>query len=287
MKKKLHLSFGLFIGLILTTQQISSQIVSHSASQVVTEQAVACENDEFGFTFDNSYWRSYILSNFGFTDTQALTGIQFGYVYVDFDGNAPDIDVTIRAYTTDAVFPTGNLTQIASGIVSINEAGSFTLINALFDTPVNIDENEEVVLEVFFPDTFNDLVQIRVGQNQEAETAPSYFSTAECGGIDITTFEAVGFPGSAIINMSVDSPLSVDELSLSSITVLPNPVDHILNITFPNNVEIESAVLYNVIGEKVLSSSINRIDVSQLPQGVYFLNLKTNAGVIVRKIVKS
>ncbi len=286
MRKILQLLFFLLIHFI-TIQSIQAQVVSHSVSQEVTQPAVACENDEFGFTFDNSYWRSYVLSDFGITGPHALTGVQFGYSYENFEGNAPAIDVTIRAYTSDAPFPNGSLTEIATGTAEINETGSLTVLDALFETPININDNEEIIIEIFFPDTFSHLVQIRAGQNQAGETAPSYFSTLECGGFDFITFDDIGFPGNVIINMIIDNPLSVNEFVLPEISFFPNPVVDTLTIKIPSDVEVQSIVLYDVFGKKVMTSSDYKIDVSDISKGIYFINVETDTGSFVKKIVKS
>jgi len=262
------------------------EIVSHSTSQIVEERAVACFNEEFGFTFLNSYWRSYRLSDFGITGDRALIGAQIGYSFEDNAGIIQEIDIVVRAYLTDALFPTGNLTEIASGVLTIDLDGSFTVLDAPFDIPVNISHNEEVVIEFQFPDTFELSVDIRVGQNQSGETAPSYFSTPDCGGIPITTFEDTGFPGNAIINLIIDSQLSIEENLIAQISLFPNPSEGIVTIQKPSSLEIESVVIQDIYGKILGMYQEDQIDVSSYASGVYVLSIQTSEGTVVKKIVK-
>lgn len=262
------------------------EIVSHGTSQIVEERAVACFNEEFGFTFLNSYWRSYRLSDFGITGDRALIGAQIGYSFEDNAGITQEMDILVKAYLTDALFPTGNLTEIASGVLTIDLDGSFSVVDASFDIPVNISDNQEVVIEARFPDTFELSIDIRVGQNQSGETAPSYFSTPDCDGIEIITFEDIGWPGSAIINMIVDSNLSVDENLNSQISLYPNPTEGIINIKKPTNIEIESVILQDIYGKILGVYKEDQIDFSSYAKGVYALSISTNNGTTVKKIVK-
>jgi hypothetical protein len=87
--------------------------------------------------------------------------------------------------------------------------------------------------------------------------------------------------------------VSVSELSIyeNSFTISPNPTNGKFQIN-NNNLRITGAVIYNVYGEKVfeklsiINSSLS-IDLSQVPDGIYFLQVKTTDGVATKKIVVS
>lgn len=59
-----------------------------------------------------------------------------------------------------------------------------------------------------------------------------------------------------------------------------------------NNLEVSSTIeVFNVIGEKVLTSSLlkgnNIIDLSNLSNGSYFVKLNSNNQIITKKVILS
>ncbi|MBO4654581.1 MAG: T9SS type A sorting domain-containing protein [Bacteroidales bacterium] len=83
-----------------------------------------------------------------------------------------------------------------------------------------------------------------------------------------------------------DSPLAVEEHGNSELSVFPNPVKDVVTINFDKAVsQIE---VYDVYGKlvKTFTTVNNSVNVSDLASGVYMLNMQTEDGVIVRKIVK-
>ncbi|WP_310991361.1 T9SS-dependent choice-of-anchor J family protein [Aequorivita marina] len=80
-------------------------------------------------------------------------------------------------------------------------------------------------------------------------------------------------------------PLSVDENSLSSISVFPNPVKDVLTIKSVES--IESSRLYTINGKLIAEySNQKEIDFTAFPKGLYLLKITTNKGTEVKKIIK-
>jgi hypothetical protein len=68
-----------------------------------------------------------------------------------------------------------------------------------------------------------------------------------------------------------------------TITIYPNPASDRLNIE--TNAKIESLMLFDMQGKTVLeSTNMSDLDVSQLTEGVYILTLKTDAGIMHKRI---
>jgi hypothetical protein len=66
--------------------------------------------------------------------------------------------------------------------------------------------------------------------------------------------------------------------------IFPNPASDVVNIK--SNAAIKNASIFNIAGQKVLSQNdIDSINVSALPEGIYFLKLESTAGNVTRKIV--
>ena len=77
----------------------------------------------------------------------------------------------------------------------------------------------------------------------------------------------------------------------SSLSIYPNPVTNVLSISFPND-NINSTInLYDMLGEKVLPSYSTQstnytIDLKNLSQGIYFLEVIMDGEKVVRKVIK-
>lgn len=73
--------------------------------------------------------------------------------------------------------------------------------------------------------------------------------------------------------------------SFSNLSIFPNPMTDILNLKFETIQNLDFQ-LFNMTGQSVLNgsinSNINQIDVSRLPEGIYFLKI----GNMVRKVLK-
>ena len=75
---------------------------------------------------------------------------------------------------------------------------------------------------------------------------------------------------------------AITELNSSThFSVYPNPAKNTLTI----DGDYTSATIYNVFGKVVLTTDYqNTIDVTDLSNGVYFININTNKGYIIKKI---
>jgi hypothetical protein len=73
-----------------------------------------------------------------------------------------------------------------------------------------------------------------------------------------------------------------------SIAVYPNPTNDILNITAENT--LQSIELYDIQGRLLETHNVDnyntKMDLSKRAAGMYFLKIRTDAGVKVEKIVK-
>ena len=67
------------------------------------------------------------------------------------------------------------------------------------------------------------------------------------------------------------------------LTLYPNPASSMLQVTYTGSSGQVS--LYDVLGNELISTHAKEIDVSNLPNGVYFLNVKTTEGVLSKKVV--
>ena len=85
----------------------------------------------------------------------------------------------------------------------------------------------------------------------------------------------------------ISATLSVEEVAgHSQIKVFPNPAKEYLTIRLGNEMELQKADMYNNVGQLVLSSGNSQeINVAGLSQGIYLLEIQTNQGKEIRKII--
>lgn len=78
-----------------------------------------------------------------------------------------------------------------------------------------------------------------------------------------------------------------DNLKNLDILIYPNPTSKYLNIKSNSDVNIIQTTLTNISGRLIYGTiSNNRIDVSCLSNGLYFLKIQTEKGIITKKFIK-
>jgi len=68
-------------------------------------------------------------------------------------------------------------------------------------------------------------------------------------------------------------------------SVYPNPVTNILHIEVEKTAAIYKIAIYNSMGQKVKTTSENRIDVTTLSKGIYFIEVVTSQGKATQKFI--
>lgn len=86
--------------------------------------------------------------------------------------------------------------------------------------------------------------------------------------------------------------VNVNNPKVPNVSVYPNPSTGVLNINLQDQFEHASISITNINGQLVfenneLLNSIQTIDISELPSGIYFLNLMVDGQVTVKKITKN
>jgi len=73
--------------------------------------------------------------------------------------------------------------------------------------------------------------------------------------------------------------LGLGDNDLVGATIFPNPATDVLNIAVSSNVELKSAVLFDVLGKNTGATLVNgSMNIADLAAGVYILNVETNNG---------
>lgn len=82
--------------------------------------------------------------------------------------------------------------------------------------------------------------------------------------------------------------LSTTTTSNSKFTLSPNPVENLLNISTPNNLEIYEIKIFTIDGKQIQVNYNNfeQLDLSNLVTGIYTIEITTNSGKYFKKLIK-
>lgn len=284
----------------VTTFMSAQDVLTHSVDNSYMDAAsVACATnpDQMPGTgdessSDNIFYRSYTPSNFGYSGDFEIEGANFFLSFSDIAGTDPTHNYTVRFLISDAAFPAGNFTEIGSVQLSATAVDDETLVEARLASPVTVPSSTEIIIAVDIPaaaDAPNNY-DIRIGINADGQNAPSYLTSAGCSIANPTPADQLGnFPdNNFILDLVGNGSLSTNEVVASQVSLFPNPVVDVLNITLPASVELQSATMNDLLGKQtqVLVGENNTIDMSQMAAGVYILKLETNQGSLTKKVIK-
>ncbi|MBQ0735807.1 T9SS type A sorting domain-containing protein [Aquimarina celericrescens] len=181
---------------------------------------------------------------------------------IDIASSTPGIYTV--TYTTSGTCPNSNtvdvtINELPDVIVTNNSPTltSTTLANASYQW-INCDTNEPVSGETnaSFTATENGLFAVEVTQNGCSIRSSCF----------------------AIQNLNPD-----DVDTINSFKTYPNPTRSSINLTLST---VNKITLYNYYGRKVFETSETSFDISSLTSGIYFMEVETNEGRTIKKIVR-
>lgn len=88
-------------------------------------------------------------------------------------------------------------------------------------------------------------------------------------------------------NNTITLNLENNNLRTENISLFPNPINDILSIETSENIKINSVIIYNTLGKKIIAATNKQINLSQLSTGIYFISIFTDHGYIHKKIIKN
>lgn len=169
--------------------------------------------------------------------------------------------------------------------LTVNELPTFSLGN---DTTINSNDtlviSSDNVFDSYLWNTNVTTQSITVKGNEAGIGEHNYW-------LKVTDIN--GCVNSDTIIITVDESNFVDNFKRNSIKVYPNPSRDFINIEFDNKFNSSLLVeIYTINGTKVYKNSINgnslndQINLSNLPNGIYLLSIKTKEKIEKIKIVK-
>ncbi|MCC6245950.1 MAG: PEP-CTERM sorting domain-containing protein [Gemmatimonadaceae bacterium] len=172
--------------------------LTQSASQVITDfHSVTCNLG--GFTGDNSYFRTFTLSDFSLGAPFAISAVELGIEVAAAgagQGGVVPVEINIYGNTTGTPGTFASLgsplfSQMFSVVDQVLSLQSF-LTPALVTTP-------GFTVEVRSPDLVSSGGVFIPGSNSAGETAPSYIAAPACALSQPVTFASIGYPQTQLV----------------------------------------------------------------------------------------
>jgi len=272
---------ALMVGFAIQAQEI--MLTQSVDPETVDDGGVACWDSTGGTYSANSFLRSYDLDDFGVEGDFDISELQFA------QGSASDgVEITLNIYTADNTDLTvANMELVASTTHDADSADDLTLVTVPMEA--TIPAGSIVVFEVSAPDSGDLPGQTYFpGNNSAGQNAPSYLMSADC---DINTpvpvEVAAGAEENYVMNVLGVDDFSTDSYLKANVSVYPNPVKNEINVSLPADVQVNNAVVVDMLGKSTPVSIHNgQMNLSNFSSGIYFLKLNTNKGEFTQKIVK-
>ncbi len=191
-------------------------------------------------------------------------------------------------FGTQTLTNTGNYTETFQSIYGCDSIVNLNLIVTTIDTSTTVSGfllSANQVSANYQWLTCNNTIQpavytIITGETNQSFTAPSN------GNYAIALSKNGCVDTSDCINVNVIG-INDEQNVASSIIVFPNPNNGGFNINSPDNSELKiTDVLGKVVYENKIQAGSNRINISQLSGGIYYLVIKHGGESIIKKIVK-
>jgi len=209
-----------------------------------------------------------------------------------------DSDNTSQAYrykirTTDicgANYPESSFHKtilLQSGIASDNSINlSWTPYLGLDFSTYNIFKNTNGTgYELLTSLSFNNTTYNDTSANVEDNFYEYYISieVASCDNDPLLPFSLRSNLELVNQNLSINN----NNWLCQKIQVYPNPTSDYINISFTNQIEINTVSIYNALGQLVFDTNkFENIYISELSAGLYYLSINTNKGVVNKTMVR-
>ena len=190
------------------------------------------------------------------------------------NGTAATRDISNGFVSTYDVFIRNSIANVSSNAGTYGGTFSATNVTTLDPTTDNLNLDAE-----YKPTSASNYI-VDQGDN-------TYYDIALFGDLDLSGNDRIFNTTIDLGAYEYNSTLSVDDISLDENTVklYPNPATDVVNIK--TNHTIKNVRVFNVNGQKVLDiANQSQINISNLPTGMYFLNINTNQSNQTIKILK-
>jgi hypothetical protein len=183
----------------------------------------------------------------------------------------------------------GNLTSL-----NINEMVNLEYLQVLNNSIPSINLTHNINLQRFrYNDNATTEIDIRNGNNANLTIfSIGYTPTLSCIYVDDASYSQTNWTNVDSSVNFVETEAECEALSINSsvlennLVVYPNPVKNSLYIK--NITNLKEVLVYNTLGQLIITTESEVIDFSNLKEGIYFIKVKTIDGnILSKKIIKS
>ena len=184
--------------------------------------------------------------------------------------------------------------------IAINSVNDIPEILSVVDTLSTLKNTPiELILDYFtvndpdnnYPDDFE--IIILDGNNytfQDATVIPANEFLGDLS-INIQLSDGNDVSETTVLNINVFNIVGILDAEADAFLIIPNPFKNEFTIKLNSEPESGRLSIYNISGDKIYASEFNetkliRIDLSELPAGLYFVHLTNQQNTITKKIVK-
>lgn len=105
-------------------------------------------------------------------------------------------------------------------------------------------------------------------------------------------FWGVDYKGTvAAVICDATTGISSHTADITEVNIFPNPSTGVVSVLMPTNTKNFEVIVYNVVGEQITNKNVNsnfdKIDLTNQPNGVYFIKVTSNGEVTTKKILLS
>ncbi len=269
---------------ILYEQTINTELNSGVSSIYVMNNSMGnYAADDFTFTSESAIETIFIPGFYISTIDISTVGTAINlFIYTDLEDKPSEYPATVGA----AELEIRNL-DFSDPSISIND-NNFTIdIATINGSPFVLPEGKYwLVFNVNVPASGN-VWSWFYGNTSEFQNGKIHDEGNYGGYLPWTNFLDIGMDGGALafrIEGSVVANVLDNELSKTEIT--PNPAKNNFNII--SNLNIKKVKIFSILGKLIYSENYtNQIDISKLEKGLYLVNIDTENGTIVKKMIKN
>jgi hypothetical protein len=259
--------------------------------RVLTINGLQAENKEYDGTLSATLTGSASLSGLITGDDVTLNGNPSALFADATVGLGKVVNVTgyelsgQKSSNYTITQPTGLTADIT--VKTLTLTGTFTVSDKKFDgtTTAAIAENKLSLSGIIAGDDVSFDFTVAFAQSEKGDNVTVNITSAQLTGSDKGNYvlSAENWPSA---KASITASTAVVETQLNELKIYPNPFTNYINIENLNGKGV--ITIRNILGKKVMEASVpeQKIDTNALPDGIYFLTIKTENGEKIIKMIK-
>lgn len=278
---------------VIAQEEGVEKLLTTNVSQDIEPGSVACSPEEGPGISENHYFKEFNLTNLGVEAEFHIESFQFGVESVQIPED-PEVHLAVDLYKTNETnFPvtwgSQDYEKIASEIVALTTDDEGTIFTLEFESPITVEPNNSIIAHIYHGDYT--MKAFYIGSNTAGDTVPSYLmAPGACDIIVPTPVSELADERNFVMNIQgTEGFLGVEDFADADLTLYPNPASDQFNITSGNEV-IQSVIVRDILGKTIETIEVNGlnqdVNVSNLPKGLYLVEVELETGRAVQKLIK-